>query len=82
MTTLATFLTRAYCAQNKLRPPSSDTVEALADVTAAFRESAGNDDGLLTEARAESARLAKIPAQRCLISKTHGAFLTMALEGL
>lgn len=80
--TLAAILSRAYCAHNKIRAPGGNAVESLADVAAEFRQLAGDDANLLAEARTESARLAKVPGQRCHISKTHGAFLTMALEGL
>lgn len=79
---LAPFLSRAYCAHNKIKAPGCDGVETLAAVIEEFRKCAANDKGLMAEARAESARLAKIPGQRCHISKTHGAFLNAALEGL
>jgi hypothetical protein len=79
---LSEFLTRAYCAQNKLRMRGADTVETLADITAEFQECAGAHKDLLAEAKTERDRLRGIPANRCHISRTHGAFLNTALEGL
>lgn len=80
--TLATYLNRAYCAQNKIKDRSADTVEDVATVTDAFRAAANGDADLLAAAKAERDRLKGVPPNRCHISKTHGAFLTSALEGL
>jgi hypothetical protein len=79
---LSDFLTRAYCAQNMIKAPGADAVEAVADVAAEFQKCATNYKTLLVEAKAERDRLRGIPANRCHISRTHGAFLTTALEGL
>jgi hypothetical protein len=76
---LSDFLTRAYCAQNKLRMRGADTVETLADITAEFQKCAADHKALLTEAKTERDRLRGIPANRCHISRMHLAFLNSAL---
>lgn len=79
--TLATYLDRAYAARFQIKRPGAEALEQPADVVAAFRTAAGADDALTTAARDEAARLAPIPDNRCVITRTHKAFLRDALAG-
>lgn len=69
---LFTFLDRAYIAQFLQREPMEELVgECRAAIEA--------DPAFAAEARTEAARLATIPDNRCVITRTHKAFLKNAL---
>lgn len=79
--TLSTYLDRAYAARFQIKRPGADAPEQAADVVAAFRAAATDDDALTAAARAELARLGPIHETRCVITRTHKAFLREALTG-
>lgn len=70
---LSAFLDRAYIAQFHQREP-------METIVGECRTAIEADPAFAAEARAESVRLATIPDNRCVITRTHKAFLKNALN--